>query len=215
MITSTQVVHLENREQKGRRQFSPTTARNRGPISDALLAFIDRDAHILEIASGSGEHAVHMCAQRQDIKWQTSDINLSARHSQDDWRRDCPAQIAPSLPLDVTAPEWWGGLGMYDGVFCANMIHIAPWAACQGLAQGAGHIIKDDGKVYLYGPFLEGEMTAASNLQFDETLKNRNPEWGVRSLASVKHIFADFGFNLLARIEMPRENRLLVFSRTI
>jgi hypothetical protein len=109
--------------------------------------------------------------------------------------------------------KWWDGLKGYDALFCANMIHIAPWAASKGLVEGAKHILSTSGNIFLYGPFLEGAETAPSNLKFDQSLKSRNPEWGVRSLEDVKHIFADAGFNMRARIVMPSNNRLIVFSR--
>jgi len=117
------------------------------------------------------------------------------------------------LSIDTTHLEWWGGLDVCDAVFCANMIHIAPWEATVGLAAGAGQILSENGLMVLYGPFLEGRKTAQSNLKFDKNLKARNPKWGVRSLDSVKHIFADVGLNLQTRIEMPAENRILVFSK--
>jgi len=197
----------------GNRLFSPSSGRNSGPISDFLTKKLPKNASVLEIASGSGEHGVALCQKRTDISWQMSDPDLRSRLSQDDWRRDLPDQISPSLPLSMTDMEWWGGLGGFDTIYCANMIHIAPWEAALGLAQGAGRLLSSGDLMILYGPFLEGQKTAQSNLNFDQSLKSRNSTWGVRSLDSVKHIFADVGFNLQARVEMPAENRILLFSK--
>ena len=111
-------------------------------------------------------------------------------------------------------PSWTNHLPGYDAIYCANMIHIAPWEAAQGLAEGAGKLLGKDAKLIVYGPFLEGEETAESNLQFDMSLKSRNPSWGVRNLDAVKHIFSEAGFTYTARIVMPKENRTLIFTKT-
>jgi len=207
-------VHLETREQAGARQLSPTANRNKMAIADILLPDLPDTARVLEIASGSGEHGVHMCQSRSDIIWQPSDPDASARASQGAWRADCAGQIKPPLNIDVTQPRWWQDVPSFDAIYCSNMIHIAPWTAALGLAQGAGQILQAGQKLYLYGPFLEGDDTAASNLAFDQSLKHRNPDWGVRNLTDVKHIFADVGFSQLTRFEMPKNNRLLIFSKT-
>ncbi len=198
----------------GNRLFSSAASRNSGPISNILSERLPRNAYVLEIASGSGEHGIAICQKRPDVSWQMSDIDENYRKSQDDWRTEFPDQIKPSLPLSMTDLEWWGGLGQFDAIYCANMIHIAPWEAALGLAEGAGAILTSGNLVVFYGPFKEGARTAQSNLNFDQNLKSRNPAWGVRDLDSVKHIFADVGFNLQARIEMPAENRILLFSKT-
>ena len=208
-----QPIHLENRDEQGLRLFSPTAGRNSEPISKILSHILPVSASVLEIGSGTGEHAVSVCKARSDIRWQTSDPDERSRQSQDDWRTECPDQIAQSMAIDVTRDNWWIDLPKFDAMFSANMIHIAPWSAAQGFVAGAAQILSETGLAVLYGPFFEGETTAESNLRFDANLKARNPEWGVRSLDSVKHIFADVGFNLLARYEMPAENRILVFSR--
>ena len=206
-------IHLETRREEKRRLFSPTAGRNSGPISDILADILSPKSSVLEVGSGTGEHALAMCSKRSDITWQLSDPDARSRQSQDDWRLDLPDQMKPSLDLDMTKIDWWGGLPGYDAIYSANMIHIAPWEAALGLAKGAGHLLGKNGLVLLYGPFKEGSKTAQSNLNFDQSLKSRNPEWGVRTLDSVKHIFADVGFNQQARYEMPAENKILVFSR--
>jgi len=205
---------LEDRGIEGARQYSPTVARNSGPIGNILKISLPVKARVFEIAAGTGEHALHMCGLRNDIIWQPSDPNAESRASQDAWRTECSGQMLASLDIDTTVAPWWRKLTSYDAIFCANMIHIAPWAAAIGFAQGAGHILKSDGQVFLYGPFLEGNATAQSNLDFDRSLKSRNPEWGVRTLDSVKHIFADAGLRFVSKTEMPKENRLLIFKKS-
>jgi len=197
------------------RLYAPSSARNKDVIRDQLIDRIPPHARVLEIASGSGEHGHNMCAARTDIYWQFSDPNAQSRASQNDWAADFGDRLPPALDIDVTGNDWWAGLPGFDAIYCANMIHIAPWAACLGLAKGAAHLLKPKGLMIFYGPFIEDGNTAPSNLEFDQNLKSRNPEWGVRNLDSVKHIFADSGFNLGARIEMPTENRLLIFTKSL
>lgn len=206
-------IALEERQVQGHRRFSPSSGRNKGIIAEHMTSLLRPEAHVLEIASGTGEHGHAICAIREDISWQYSDPDHTSRLSQDDWRLDNPMQLRPSLPLDMTAPEWWGGLPNYDAVYSANMIHIAPIEACYGLAFGAAHVLKKAGKLFLYGPFLDGEDSAPSNLAFDENLKSRNSTWGVREQKFVKHIFAKAGFNNSTLIPMPKNNHLFVFSR--
>lgn len=207
-------IHLENRDQTGARLFSPSAGRNKEAIGKILTEYIPKNSKVLEIASGSGEHGVHICSLRKDITWQPSDPDQGSRESQDDWAKDRPEQILASLPLNTMDIKWWNSLSGFGGIFCANMIHIAPWAAACGMAEGAKHILSKGGYLFLYGPFLEDHETAPSNLEFNRSLIRRNPEWGVRKLSAVKHIFSERGFNLSARIVMPKENRLLVFTNS-
>lgn len=206
-------IALEDRIVEGKRRFSPSAERNKCLIADQMKSLLFHDSHILEIASGTGEHGHAVCAVRDDISWQYSDPDEASRLSQDDWRQDYPMQLRPSLPLDMTAPEWWGGMPDYDVIYSANMIHIAPIEACYGLAFGAAHLLKKGGLVLLYGPFLDGKFSAASNLEFDKTLKSRNSTWGVREQEFVKHIFAKAGFNQSSLIPMPKNNHLCLFMR--
>ena len=206
-------IALENREQEGARRFSPSAGRNKAVIAEQLKGFLPRNSQVLEIASGTGEHGHAVCAVREDIMWQYSDPDTESRLSQDDWRLDYPKRLKPSLPLDMLTTEWWGGLPHYSTIYAANMIHIAPIEACEGLAQGAAHLLPPKGQVILYGPFLDGENSALSNLEFDKSLKNRKPQWGVRNQALVKHIFAKAGFNSSQMIAMPKNNHIFVFSR--
>ena len=211
-----QPIHLEMRDTDGSgtaRRYSPSAGRNSAVIGKVLQEHLPRGARVLEIASGTGEHAAHICGLRNDVIWQPSDPDRNSRASQDDWARECPGQILPSLSIDTTQSNWWKTLGTFDVIYCANMIHIAPWEAAIGLVKGGQKLISEGGKIFLYGPFKEGDETATSNLLFDDNLKRRNPAWGVRDFDSVKHIFADVGFNHCAHIVMPKENRLLIFSK--
>ena len=207
-------IALEQRASMEGRLVSPSAGRNREVISTLLAEHLPRGARVLEIASGTGEHAVASCTKRPDILWQPSDPDAASRASQNAWAPACEGQILPALDINTMQAGWADKLGPFDAVFCANMIHIAPWEASLGLADGSGALCLKGGKVILYGPFLEGEETAPSNLSFDASLKSRNPAWGVRKLDSVKHIFSQAGFTLAAPIVMPKENRTLIFTKS-
>lgn len=207
-------IHLEDRTQTGARLFSPTAGRNKTPIGEVIGSHIPMGARVLEIASGTGEHGAYMCGMRPDIIWQPTDPNAESRASQDAWANDCAARMLPSLSLDTTQPDWARELPSFDVIYCANMIHIAPWEAALGMVSGAADVLNIGGTFILYGPFQEGEDTAPSNLAFDMSLKSRNPNWGVRNLDDVKHIFSVAGFTCRARIVMPKENRTLIFTKS-
>ena len=213
-MSSKDPIHLEAREKSGARLFSPTAARNKTPIGKVISPYIPKGAKVLEIASGTGEHGAYMCGIRPDIIWQPSDPNAESRISQNDWAQDCGERMLPSLEIDTTAGDWAEGLSAFDVIYCANMIHIAPWEAALGLVQGASKLLNTGAAFILYGPFLEGEETAESNLQFNVSLQSRNASWGVRNLEAVKHIFSEAGFTHEARIVMPKENRTLIFTKS-
>ncbi|PHR59333.1 MAG: hypothetical protein COA43_09365 [Robiginitomaculum sp.] len=208
-------VHMEMRDRVGEKLFSPSAERNRSVIGKHLVGVLPKNAHVLEIASGTGQHAAHVCGLRKDIKWQMSDIDAPSRQSQNAYAQDLPRQLPLSLTLDVTREKWWQDLGNTDVIYCANMIHIAPWDAALGLAKGGSIILQNGGVLCLYGPFLTGETTASSNLAFDRSLKARNSHWGVRNLDSVKHIFADRGLNSCTVMDMPQNNLFLIFKTKI
>ena len=198
----------------GDKKFSPFAEKNKEAIAQTLLPLLPENAHVLEIAAGSGQHGLHMCRQRRDIMWQCSDIAPEARASQNAWAGDSGGQMPAALNIDTSVEGWQAQCGQADVIFCANMIHIAPWSAAQGLARGAGVLLPKGGRCILYGPFKEADRTAESNLDFDRNLISRNPAWGVRDLDDVKHIFALRGFNLTQRTVMPKNNRILVFTRS-
>lgn len=205
---------LETRHVKEGRLFSPSAGRNKAVIAAGLAELLPLNAAILEIGSGTGEHGVELLGLRPDLTWQFSDPDPASRTSQAAWGHYAPQDFSLPLDLDVSDPRSRSQItSQYDAIFSANMIHIAPLSALHGLARLAERIIKSDGKVILYGPFLTGDSTAASNLDFDKSLKRRNPEWGVRDLSVVKHIFAKHGFNRAKLRDMPKNNLLLDMSR--
>lgn len=205
---------LEARGAAGARLSSPSAARNRAVIAQALAALLPDAARVLEIASGTGEHALACVEARPDLVWTPSDPDPDSRVSIDAWAGEAGGAIGPALDLDVTQDGWQSGLKV-DAVFCANMIHIAPWAAAEGLFAGASAILKRGAMLHLYGPFLEGEATAPSNLDFDASLRARHPGWGVRALAAVDALAGRCGFARAGRLELPANNRLLTYQRSV
>ena len=194
--------------------FSAAADRNKHPILAALRRLLSPQGRALEIASGTGQHAVWFADALPGWRWQPTDADAAAlpglaqrvagaRHGNVE---------APTL-LDVLSDPW-PVPGGYDLVYCANMLHIAPWATCAGLMRGAAQCLADDGELVVYGPFLEdGVPTAAGNLAFDESLRARNPAWGIRRLADVCDVAAQAGLEYRLRQAMPANNLLLVFGR--
>ncbi|WBQ11513.1 class I SAM-dependent methyltransferase [Hyphomonadaceae bacterium ML37] len=202
---------LEARGAAGARLSSPSAARNRDVIAQALAGLLPDGARVLEIASGTGEHALACVEARPDLVWTPSDPDPHSRASIDGWAVEAGGAIRPALDLDVTQEGWQSGL-IADAVFCANMIHIAPWAAAEGLFAGASAILQPGAMLHLYGPFLEGEATAPSNLEFDVSLRARHPGWGVRALAAVDALAGRCGFARVSRQELPANNRLVSYQ---
>ncbi len=193
---------------------SPHVARNREPILAVLSERLTRHARVLEVASGTGEHAAFFAAALPGVSWRPSDPDAEARASIAAWRAGgAAANLEAPLTLDAADPETWPS-GPFDAVFCANMIHISPWASCEGLMALAGHVLAPGGRLFLYGPFFEADVeTAPSNLAFDESLKARNPAWGVRDLAAVAAQAAGSGLKRVERIAMPANNLMVVFEK--
>ena len=195
-------------------RHSLAAERNRQPILEVLLRWLPARGNALEFASGTGQHAVHFAAGLPGWTWQPTDPEPSALASIAAWREAAAlANLAPPQPLDVmTAP--WPIAVPPDAIFCANMIHIAPWATCVALTQGAARHLTRDGRLIVYGPFLiDGIATAPGNLAFDADLRQRNPAWGLRSLADVEGAAADAGLVLRDRVAMPANNAMLLFGR--
>lgn len=207
-------IALEARQAESGRLFSPSAGRNKADIAASLAEILPQHASVLEIGSGTGEHGIETVSLRPDLKWQFSDPDPNSRASQAAWGQSAPQDFTAPLDLDMSDPVSHSQItSTYDAIFSANMIHIAPISALYGLADFAEKTIKSDGRMILYGPFLTGESTAASNLEFDASLKRRNPDWGVRDLEAVKHIFAKHGFNSAKLRDMPKNNILLDVSR--
>jgi cyclopropane fatty-acyl-phospholipid synthase-like methyltransferase len=195
------------------RQFSPSTSRNRDPILAVLREVVTPGSKILEIASGTGEHAVHFAAGLDGVVIQPTDPSAEARTSIEAWRRHVgEARLLPPLDLDVRRAPW--PVERADAIVCINMIHIAPWAACEALMAGAARSLPSGGPLILYGPYKrDGRHTAASNEAFDASLRRRDPGWGVRDLADVTALAAREGLALERIVEMPANNLTVVFRR--
>jgi hypothetical protein len=192
---------------------SPAVARNRDFILAVLRRALPGRGTVLEIASGSGEHAVHFAAGLPQLTWQPTDPDPEARDSIAAYRAAAQLpNLLPPLALDATSPTW--PVTQADAMLGINMIHIAPWAAAEGLMTGAERLLPTGGVLFLYGPFREhGQHTAPSNAAFDESLRARNREWGVRDLDEVAALARRHGLALEERIAMPANNLSVVFRR--
>ncbi len=198
---------------RDRRIFRPHVARNREPILEVLKRVLPPRGLVLEVASGSGEHAAYFAKALPDLSWQPTDPDAEALASIAAHRAAAGApNLLPPLQLDVTAQQW--PVEAADAIICNNMIHIAPWAACEGLIAGAARILPAGGLLYLYGPYkIDGRHTAPSNQEFDVSLRERNPLWGIRDLADVVAQAAQHGFAPVETVPMPANNLSVIFRR--
>lgn len=194
--------------------MAPSTARNREPILSVLKPRLPASGLVLEIAAGAGEHAVYNAAALPHLIWQPTDADDEALASIEAWRRHAGlANLLAPLRLDAADPGAWP-VARADAVVNINMIHISPWSAAQGLMTGAGRVLPSGGVLFLYGPYLERDVeTAPSNLAFDESLKRRNPAWGLREVEAVAALAAENGLSLAERIAMPANNLTLIFRK--
>lgn len=195
------------------RSIAPSAERNAGPIRAVLERVLPSSGLVLEVASGTGQHAVHMARAVPHLTWQPSDPDPLARRSIAAWREEAalPNLRAP-IALDAAAEPW--PIGEADAVVCINMIHIAPWQAALGLFRGAGRVLPDGGLLFLYGPYrFHGSFTAPSNAEFDASLRARDPAWGVRDLDDLEPAAAAAGLRLEETVPMPANNHSLVFRR--
>ena len=192
---------------------APAVARNREPILAVLRRVLPERGLVLEIASGSGEHAVYFAAALPGLTWQPTDADPEARESIAAYRAVMALpNVRPPLALDAAASHW--PVTQADVIVSINMIHIAPWAAAEGLMTGAARLLPAGGMLFLYGPFREhGQHTAPSNAAFDESLRARNREWGVRDLDEVAALARRHGLVLEERVAMPANNLSVVFRR--
>jgi len=195
------------------KQHAPATQRNREPILAVLDRVLPEQGLVLEIASGTGEHATYLAPRLPGLIWQPTDRDLDALESIVAWTTEVAAtNVRPPLVLDVCSPRW--PVESADAIFCANMIHIAPWDATLGLMAGAGRVLPAGGLLVLYGPFMiDHRHTAPSNEAFDASLRARDPSWGVRDLGDVAEAARAQGLALLERVEMPANNFTVVFER--
>lgn len=195
------------------RLFAPSAQRNREPILAVLREVLPAQGLVLEIASGSGEHAVHFAGAFPDLAFQPSDPNEEALASIDAWAKaSALPNLRSALRLDAMAPEW--PVDRADALICINMIHISPWAATQGLIGHAARLLPQGGPLYLYGPYRQrGVPLAESNAAFDASLRGRNPEWGLRELDDVAALAAASGFGEPEVTAMPANNLSVVFRK--
>jgi hypothetical protein len=195
------------------RQFAPATQRNREPILEVLQKTLPKSGVVLEIASGSGEHATHFAQALPRLILQPSDPDEKARASIAAWIAAAGLpNIRPPIRLDVTERPW--PVAAADALICINMVHISPWSATEALFGGAASVLPAGAPLYLYGPYFRREVeTAPSNLAFDKTLRERNPAWGVRQLEDVVTLAEAVGFAGPIVTEMPANNLSLVFRR--
>ena len=193
---------------------APATLRNTQPIIDVLRKELPTAGTVLEIASGTGEHAVAFAQAFPDLTWQPSDRTADALPSIRAYREEAQlANLASPLVLDAAADRW--PLDQADAIICINMVHISPWAATEGLFDGAGRLLSDGAPLIVYGPYREACVPLApSNAAFDDSLKARNPEWGLRDVAALDELAGQSGLKRAARHAMPANNITLVYRRT-
>lgn len=197
------------------RQYSPSTARNRDAILAVLRRVLPPRAAVLELASGTGEHAIHFAAAMPEISWQPSDPDEAARASIAAWT-DAKAlsNVPPPLDIDVSAAAWGVEGQAFDAIVAINMIHISPWEATLGLMAGAGRLLRGGGLLYTYGAYRRcGRHAAPSNETFDAWLKQLDPRYGVRDLEAVEEAARAQDLTLREIVEMPANNLSLVFQR--
>ena len=195
------------------RRHSPAAERNRDPIARELQRLLPSEGLALEIASGTGQHAAFFAAALPAWRWLPSDGDARSMASIGVWCEGL-ANVLPPIPLDAMKPAWAGVPAAVDAIFCANMLHIAPWPTCAALMQGASRHLAAEGRLLLYGPYVvDGETMAPSNLAFDADLRARDAAWGLRRLADVTAEAAAAGLRLSERLPMPANNLLLVFTR--
>jgi len=193
------------------RLYAPATQRNRVPILEVLERVLPPSGTVLEVASGSGEHAVWFAQHLRPLIWQPSDPDPACRRSIAAYAAAAGcATLEPPLDLDVTAAAW--PLERAEAIVCINLVHIVPWSAAEGLFAGAGRLLPPAGVLYLYGPFLRADTeTAPSNLAFDRDLRARDAAWGLRDVADVTALGEAQGLRLDEVVEMPANNLSLVF----
>lgn len=192
---------------------APATERNREPIASVLREVLTASGTVLEVASGTGEHAACFAALFPTFLWQPSDPDPEALASIRAWREESGlANLLEPVLLDAAAEDW--PLVAADAILCVNMVHISPWAATVGLLRGAGRLLEAGAPLILYGPYRRaGVPTAPSNEAFDASLRSRDPQWGLRELEAVAAEAALRGLRLDRVVEMPANNLTIVFRR--
>jgi SAM-dependent methyltransferase len=195
------------------RLASPSAARNKDPIADALAQVLPQKGLVLEVGSGTGEHVVHFARVMPHLAWQPTEQDEACLRSISAWVAvEAQANVRQPVFLDVASAQW--PIAAVDVIISINMIHIAPWSAAQALLRGASSILPAGGLLCLYGPYrVAGKHTSASNRAFDAELRAMNSEWGVRDLDAVSSEASAFNLDLERTIQMPANNLIAVFRK--
>ncbi len=193
--------------------FAPAAERNRRPILDVLTRVLPESGLVLEVASGTGQHAEYFSEQLPGLRWQPTDVDPGALRSIEARVAEAGRQnLLPPLELDARREVW--PIPEAHALLCINMIHISPWETTRGLFRGAAALLDAGGCLITYGPYrMHGAHTAASNRAFDESLRARNPRWGVRDIDELGELAGRHGFDLSERVDMPANNMTLVWTR--
>ena len=196
----------------GERRSAPAALRNREPIAAVLSEWLPESGLVLEVASGTGEHAVFFAERFPRLDWQPSDVDPDALASIRAWREETGlSNLREPLVIDAAAPDW--PINKADAVLNSNMVHISPWPAALGLLDGAARVLGPEAPLILYGPWLSGSIeTAASNLDFDSDLRRRDPEWGLRKVEEFAAEAAARGLAFIEQRRMPANNLMLLFK---
>ncbi len=193
------------------KRHAPATERNREPILEILRGVLPVSGTLLEIAAGTGQHAAFFAAAFPGLQWQPTDGSPESLPSIAAWREDGPPNLLPPRVLDVSAP--WS-VDACDAILCINMVHISPIEATEGLMRGAGELLPSGAPLVTYGPYkIDGAHTAPSNASFDESLRSRDPSWGIRDIGELETIAAKSELVLAERHAMPANNFTLVWRR--
>ena len=194
---------------------APAALRNRAPILEALRELLGPQSRVLEVGSGTGQHADFFTENMPEWRWQPTDLDQANLASVDAYRTESGrGNFLPPLRLDARGADW--PAERYDAVFSANVIHIAPWPVALGLFAGARRVLEPTGLLVLYGPFrFSGEFTAESNAAFDARLRGDDPEWGVRDLDDIRRETLTRGFEPPRVFAMPANNHVLAFARSV
>lgn len=196
----------------GLKRKAPAAARNVDPIGDVLKEWLPASGLVLEIASGTGEHALAFARRFPQLDWQPTDPDPEALTSIGAWQREGPSNLRPPIQLDVCSTDW--PLSKADAILCINMVHIAPWQAALGLLDGAARLLGSGSPLILYGPWLQAAFpTAPSNEAFDASLRERDPRWGLRLVEDFAAEAERRELRLTERRPMPSNNLMLRFER--